>query len=88
MTGELADLADEFRVVRDDAYEHQAQLEADFYDKPRLLSFDYEAPVTDAYFNERFTGDPTLPWYETIPTYGTFKRGCALGAGGSKQRTR
>ncbi len=81
-------LADIFHVSRDEAYLRQANEEAAFFDQPRMMGFDLESPVMDAYLNEVNTGDRDLPWYETIPSYGNFERGCALGAGGTKQRTR
>ena len=79
---------DVFHVLRSEAYELQAKDEAAFFDLPRKLNMDVESPVRDSYQNECFTGDSKVAWFETIPSYGTFRRGCALGAGGLKQRKR
>ena len=79
---------DSYHVIRDAEYLRQAQAEAEFFDQPQFISIDTEFPVIDPYWNERFTGDEKVAWYETIPSYGTFRRGCALGAGGLEQRTR
>lgn len=88
MSDQLDDLADIYHVERDAEYLRQAKGEAEHFDQPRFMNIDAEWPETAAYRNERFTGDPALYWFETIPTYGTFQRGCALGAGGVKQRAR
>ena len=88
MTQRPDDPADIFHVSRDEAYLREAKEEAAYYDQPRVLGIDPESLVADAYLNEVNTGDQDLPWYETIPSYGSFERGCALGAGGTKQRTR
>lgn len=82
------DLGDIYHVNRDDEYARQAKKEAEHFDGFHFLTFDREWPVTEAYRNECFTGDRAVAWFETIPTYGTFRRGCALGAGGLKQRAR
>ncbi|MEX0786073.1 MAG: class I SAM-dependent methyltransferase, partial [Dehalococcoidia bacterium] len=76
---------DIFHVQRDDAYQRQAEAEASFWDQPQLVGIDEYSPIPAAYLNERFTGDPTIPWFETLPNYGAFHRGCALGAGGINQ---
>ncbi len=88
MTQPSEGLTDVFHVTRDEAYLRQAKEEAAYYDQPRVMGIDPESLVADAYLNEVNTGDIDLPWYETIPSYGSFERGCALGAGGTKQRTR
>ncbi|MCH7580972.1 MAG: class I SAM-dependent methyltransferase [Chloroflexi bacterium] len=88
MTQPPDNLADVFHVSRDEAYARQAKEEAAYYDQPRMMGIDLESRVTDSYQNEIYTGDEDIPWYETIPNYGSFERGCALGAGGTKQRTR
>ena len=72
----------------DPEYQRQLQAEAEFWDQPSLVSVDTELPATDAYWNERFTGDPATPWYDTVPRYGAFQRGCSLGTGGLKQNGR
>jgi len=88
VTGEAGDSPEDFLFVeRDEDYERRAREEAEFYDTPRLLNIDAEMPVTDAYRNEIYTGAPDIPWYETIQRYGSFRRGCALGAGGTNQRS-
>lgn len=69
----------------DPEYLRRIQEEADFWGRPGLLSVDTELPATDAYWNERFTGDPRTAWYDTIASYGRFQRGCSLGTGGLKQ---
>ena len=88
MTQPPDNLADIFHVSRDEAYARQAKEEAAYYDQPRKIGVDLGSIVMNAYLNEVRTGDKALPWYETIPRYGNFERGCALGAGGTKQRTR
>ena len=88
MTQSPEELTDVFHVSRDEAYLRQAKEEAAYYDRPRVMGIDPESLVADAYLNEVNTGDRDLPWFETIPSYGSFERGCALGAGGTKQRTR
>jgi SAM-dependent methyltransferase len=77
---------DVFYRERDEGYLREAEAEASFWDKPQMFTIDYCLPVVDAYLNERFTGDPRVAWYETIPRYGTFTRGCALGAGAPTHR--
>ena len=88
MTQPPNDLADIFHVSRDEDYLRQAKEETAFFDQPRMMGIDMESPVMDAYVNEVNTGDKDLPWFETIPSYGNFQRGCALGAEGTKQRAR
>ena len=88
MTQPPNDLADIFHVSRDEDYLRQAKEETAFFDQPRMMDFDRGSTVMNAYLNEIRTGDRDLSWHETIPNYGSFERGCALGAGGTKQRTR
>ena len=88
MTQPPDNLADIFHVSRDEAYQRQAKEEAAFFDQPRMMAIDLGSTVMNAYLNEICTGDKDLFWYETIPNYGSFERGCALGAGGTMQRTR
>ena len=73
------------RVQRDDPeYQRLAAAEMDFWSKPHpfglesLETIESGGPV-DRYNNKRFTGDARIPWYETIPRYGTFRRGLVLG---------
>jgi SAM-dependent methyltransferase len=82
------DPGDVFHVSRDEEYLRQLEAEAAYYDQPRFFTIDAELPFAADYLNERFSGDSGTPWYETISNYGTFRRGCALGAGGAKQRSR
>lgn len=73
------------RVQPDDPeYRRQAAAEVEYWSKPHpyglesLETVDSAGPV-DRYNNRRFTGDPAIPWYETIPRYGVFRRGLVLG---------
>jgi SAM-dependent methyltransferase len=73
------------RVQRDDPeYQRLAAAEMDFWSKPHpfglesLETIESGGPV-DRYNNKRFTGDANIAWYETIPRYGTFRRGLVLG---------
>ncbi len=79
---------DTYQVARDAEYLRQLKAEAAYFDRAHFFTIDAELPFAAAYLNERFSGDRKTPWYETIPRYGTFRRGCALGAGGADQRTR
>jgi SAM-dependent methyltransferase len=79
---------DSYHVARDEEYLRQLEVEAAYFDQPRFFSMDAEQPITSAYLNKQFSGDSRVPWYETIDRYGTFRRGCALGAGGTEQRSR
>jgi SAM-dependent methyltransferase len=79
---------DVYRVTRDDEYLRRLQEEAAYWDRPHFFSHDTQPPLFDEYFNERFAGKRSVAWFETIPAYGTFRRGCALGAGGLKHETR
>ena len=82
------------RVRADDVeYQRLAVREAEFWDRPQFFSSEaMEAVAPDApfvrYNNERLTGDPRVPWYETIPHYGQFKRGLFLGVSGMVQEAR
>ena len=76
-----AGVADVLHVERDERYDRMLREEAAFWDRPHLFTLDVEWPVTDAYHNERFSGDAKTGWYETICRYGTFRRGLMLGAG-------
>lgn len=78
---------DILHVSKDEAYELQAKEEAAHFDRPRRSGMDVKSPETDSYRNLALTGDPDVAWFETIPSYGKFLRGCALGAGGLEQRT-
>ena len=79
---------DTYHATRDDQYLRQLREEAEFWDRPHFFNLDVDLPVIDSYQNERFTGDKSVAWYETIPSYGTFRRGCALGAGGLRHEAR
>ena len=77
---------DLFRVAPDDPeYVRVAAAEAAFWSRPQPFGMDAwwdrepTGPV-ERYTNERFTGDPAVRWNETIPRYGTFRRGLVLGA--------
>lgn len=64
-----------------------ATAEAAYWSKPHLFGPDIEVgdsgcvPINE-YINRSLTGDPNIAWYATIPRYGNFSRGCALGLGG------
>jgi SAM-dependent methyltransferase len=80
------------RVRADDpGYVAQAREEADFWSRTTtgLTEGEFEArgPIA-RYCNERFTGDPGLPWYEAIGRFGDFHTGAILGAGGVQQEGR
>ncbi len=73
------------RVWRDDPqYRRQAESEAEFWRKQHPSGLEAvekqqeEGPV-DRYHNQRFSGDPTVPWYETIARRRAFRRGAILG---------
>jgi SAM-dependent methyltransferase len=77
---------DLMRVLPDDpAYREAAVAEAEFWSRPHPLGLEtletkqrFDGPV-DRYTNERFTGDPAVPWETTIGRYGRFRRGLLLG---------
>lgn len=73
------------RIRRDDPeYLRQAEAEMKFWHEKHAWGLEAveqvqaEGPV-DFYFNERFTGDKNVPWYETVARRGTFRRGAMLG---------
>jgi SAM-dependent methyltransferase len=73
------------RVTADDPeYRRLAAAEMEYWSKPHpfgletLETVESGGPV-ERYNNARFTGDASTPWYETIPRYGAFRRGLALG---------
>jgi SAM-dependent methyltransferase len=73
------------RVRPDDPeYRRLAAAEMDFWSKPHPFGLESLETVetggpAEQYNNSRFTGDPRVPWYDTIPRYGTFRRGLVLG---------
>lgn len=74
--------SDIYHTERDDNYLRLVREEAEFWDRHTEDTFPPHAgPKLQEYFNERFTGDSNLDWYEVIPRYGEFKRGCVLGCG-------
>jgi SAM-dependent methyltransferase len=66
-------------------YQRQAAIEAEFWAQPQPGSIeagelrDWSPTQTELYQNERFTGDPHVPWQRTLSRYGGFRRGLALG---------
>jgi SAM-dependent methyltransferase len=73
---------DIFHVLRDEAYLRQLQAEAEHWDahSETLLSRT-PPPAVRAYLNERLAGDSERQWFEVIGDFGSFRRGCVLGAG-------
>ena len=74
---------DIFFVTRDDPrYLQQLRAEEEFWDKSRItLAMLTPRPAIQQYMNERLTGQADQQWFEMIPDYGDFRRGCVLGAG-------
>ena len=71
-----------FRIRPDDPdYARDLAAEGAFWDQPHFFTLDDPVPEIRRYENERLTGDPNLTWYEAIARYGTFRRGCIVGAG-------
>lgn len=84
-----AQRTDTYRVQRDEKYLRDLAAEAAYWDQPQIYTLDLLLPgLLDEYYNEQFTGDRLTPWWETIPRYGSFRRGCALGLGGLKRESR
>ena len=61
------------RVSPDDpVYQRQAAIEAEFWARPQPGSIeagelrDWTPTQTELYHNERFTGDPHVPWQRTL----------------------
>lgn len=75
---------DVLRVQRDAEYERRLRAEEEYFDHLDFSTLDIESPAVGAYLNEQFTGDARTPWYDAIPRYGVFRRGCLLGVGGSR----
>ncbi|MCH8851164.1 MAG: methyltransferase domain-containing protein [Planctomycetes bacterium] len=73
---------DIFHTENDEEYQRLLKEEMDYWNErdETLLSCTPEE-AHQRYFNERLTGNPERDWFETIADYGTFKRGCVLGAG-------
>jgi SAM-dependent methyltransferase len=73
------------RVLPDDPrYRRQAEAEAEFWRKQHPWGLEaverrHEQGPVDRYQNERFSGDPGVPWYETIARRGSFRRAAVLG---------
>jgi SAM-dependent methyltransferase len=71
--------------AQDPTYVAQARAEAQFWTNgPRWADAAAETAniIARRHYNLRFTGDPHLPWFETIARYGPFHSGAVLGAGG------
>jgi SAM-dependent methyltransferase len=76
------DPIDLYHTERDEEYLRLLREEAEFWDQHvEGPCGSPAAPPLQAYYNERFTGDPATEWYEVIPKYGEFRRGCVLGCG-------
>src|SRR5437879_365801 len=74
------------RVSADEpAYRRQAAAEAEFWAQPQLGSIEagelreWAPTQTELYHNQRYTGDPHLPWQATLGRHGRFRRGLVLG---------
>ena len=77
--------ADLYHTARDEDYLRVVREEADFWDRHPEEVFPVSGPPKlQAYYDERFTGDPRTDWHEIIPRYGQFRRGCALGCGSER----
>jgi SAM-dependent methyltransferase len=79
--------------LNDAAYLKAAEAEAAFWDKPQFFSTEACAATPrgapfDAYTNKRFTGDPAVPWFETLQRYGTFLDGLFFGCSAISHETR
>ena len=73
---------DVYHTARDEDYLRLLREEAEFWDQHAEEFFaSLGPPKLRAYQNERFTGDQATEWYEVIPKYGEFRRGCVLGCG-------
>lgn len=73
---------DRFQVTRDDDYLRRLREEQSFWDEHIDTPLRRTAPdLAQRYFNERFSGDGSRQWFETISDNGDFRRGCVLGAG-------
>jgi SAM-dependent methyltransferase len=74
-----------FRVLPDDpAYLKCAEDEAAFWGRSSAVGFEAREDETAAspltrYSNRRLTGDPNVPWQDTIRSFGPFERGLFLG---------
>ena len=79
---------DIYHVRQDDEYTRLSAAEAEYWNRPHLFNLDVELPVIDPYRSERFTGDANVTWYEAIPRYGSFQRGCVLGTGALREISR
>lgn len=76
---------DLLRVRRDDPdYQRLAAAESAFWGASQPLAFEAsdvglgDGPI-QRYRNRRLTGDPGIPWQDTIAPYGPFRRGLFLG---------
>ncbi|MFN8545168.1 MAG: class I SAM-dependent methyltransferase [Candidatus Binatia bacterium] len=85
---------DLFRVMPDDpGYLRAADAEAQYWNQPQPFGLESLEAVwgpspVDRYQNARFTGDPEVPWYETIPRHGVFRRGLVLGTSAMRPEAR
>jgi SAM-dependent methyltransferase len=69
----------------DPEYQRLALAEAEFWARPHPLGLEsIEHTQADSpaliWMNERFTGDPRIPWEATIARHGPFRRGLLLGS--------
>jgi SAM-dependent methyltransferase len=82
------------RVRADDpAYRAGAEAEARYWHNVHPLGLEameqqVEPGPVETYHNERFTGDPALPWQDAIATYGEFRRGIVLGTSAMQPEAR
>ena len=68
----------------DAAYQQLAAAEAAYWSQPPPYSLEslegvFDDGPVEQYVNRRFTGDPKRGWWETLPQYGSFRRGLVLG---------
>src|SRR5262249_46284248 len=82
------------RVTADDPeYRRLAEAEAAYWQEVHPLSLEateleFKGGPVDRYVNTRFTGDAHTDWVETIPRWGSFRRGLLLGASSPNRQTR
>ena len=74
---------DVYHVERDEAYLRDLRAEEEFWDARSVtpLSEGCDVPEFQRHWNEGHTGDAEKEWFQTIPDFGQFRRGCVLGAG-------
>jgi SAM-dependent methyltransferase len=77
----------------DEDYVRQAAAEAEFWARPHPFGLESIQAVfgpspVDRHQNERFTGNPAVPWYDLIGRRGRFRSGLALGTSSLQMEAR